>query len=72
MEEADLTGWFLSDDDNNPQRWEFPSVMLDPGSFLVVFASGKDRDARPFLHTNFSISASGEPLILSDAAGADH
>ena len=40
---AALLGWHLTDTPTNLVRWTFPATNLAPGSFLVVFASGKDR-----------------------------
>lgn len=60
--------WGLSDNINNPFKWSFPDISLPPGSYLLVWASGKDRTT-PQLHTNFSISASGEPLLLTNPSG---
>ena len=40
---ADLSGWHLSDDQETPDKWTFPSVTVDANDFLVVFASGKNR-----------------------------
>ncbi|TVR90225.1 MAG: T9SS C-terminal target domain-containing protein [Saprospirales bacterium] len=67
-EAVSLQGYYLSDDYDNPLRWRFPLVELDPGEFLLVFASGKNRFGTE-LHTNFRISAGGEPLLLSDPDG---
>ena len=65
-----LAGYGLSDDPGNPYRWVFPEVSVGPGAFLLVWASGKDRGAQGApLHTNFSISASGEPLLLTHPDG---
>lgn len=61
-----LENYSISDDESNPQRWTFPSVEIPPNGFLLIFASGKDRYEGPYLHTNFSISAFGEPIILSN------
>lgn len=61
----DLNGWYLTDSPTNKTRWQFPAVTLQPGAYLVVFASGKNRrspGAR--LHTNFSLNAGGEYLGL--------
>lgn len=68
---VNLLNYGLSDDPAQPFRWRFPSVTLQPGDYLVVFASGKNRitPGQP-LHTNFSISAQGEPLILKSPEGA--
>ncbi|MBN3035917.1 MAG: CotH kinase family protein [Bacteroidales bacterium] len=45
-EAVNLGGWHLSDDPANPAKWTFPEVRIDPGSRLVVFASGKNLKAR--------------------------
>ena len=67
----DLTGWYLTDDAGDLSQWAFPSVSLDPGEYLVVFASGKDRaDADGTeLHTNFRLGAGGEYLGLVESDG---
>ncbi len=64
---VNLAGWSLSDDPADPGKWVFPSRVLSPGEFLVVFASGKDRKAPAGtnrLHLNFTLSAGGEFLGL--------
>jgi hypothetical protein len=64
-EAINLDGWFLTDDANDMEKWEFPSVEIARGGFLVVFASGKNRsDADGQLHTNFQLRAGGEFLAL--------
>ncbi|HUF62779.1 MAG TPA: lamin tail domain-containing protein [Verrucomicrobiales bacterium] len=62
----DLTGFYLTDDPENPARWRIPSGMLEPGGFLVVFASGKDRGTifDRELHTNFRLALAGEYLAV--------
>ncbi len=63
--DVDLAGWSLTDSRDNPDKWRFPSTILAPGEFLVVFASGHDRrvpGAR--LHTSFQLAAGGEYLAL--------
>ncbi len=43
---VDLTGWGLSDNDSHPFKWQFPAgATIGPGEHLLVWASGKDRDA---------------------------
>ncbi|MFA9390226.1 MAG: FN3 associated domain-containing protein [Prolixibacteraceae bacterium] len=62
---VDLLGWSLSDDPDKPAKWYFPSVKLNAGAYLLVFASNKDRIAASSeLHTNFKLSGSGEYLGL--------
>ncbi|MBN1805811.1 MAG: CotH kinase family protein [Sedimentisphaerales bacterium] len=64
-EAVELGGWYLTDDVNNLTRWVFPDVTLAPDAYLVVFASGKDRE-NPLeeLHTNFRLRGAGEYLGL--------
>jgi hypothetical protein len=62
---VDLAGWYLTDDPLVLNKWPFPSVTLQPGGFLVVFASGKNLTAAPTnLHTSFQLSAEGGFLAL--------
>ncbi len=65
----------LSDDPERPWRWLLPDTTLQPGAFLLIFASGKDRTTpgRP-LHANFRVSRDGEPVSLTDINGnqVDH
>ena len=42
---VDLNGWYLTDAAGNLTKWRFPATNLTANSYLVVFASGKDRDA---------------------------
>jgi uncharacterized repeat protein (TIGR02543 family) len=64
----DLTGYGLSDDPSLPYKWVFPHVVLNPGEYTLVFASGKDRSG-DYLHTNFKIDRMGETIILTDDTG---
>jgi hypothetical protein len=62
---ADLGGWYLTDDQVDLTKWQFPAVTLPPGGYLVVFASDKDRtDPAAELHANFRLAAGGEYLAL--------
>ncbi|MCI0746445.1 MAG: lamin tail domain-containing protein [Verrucomicrobia subdivision 3 bacterium] len=64
---VNLAGWSLSDDPDVPGMWAFPSRVLGPGQYLVVFASGKDRKAPTGtnrFHTSFQLGNMGEHLGL--------
>lgn len=65
-----LAGWHLTDDAGDLGKWTFPAVMLDPGAYLVVFASNQNRTTpgQP-LHTNFRLDNDGEFLALVAADG---
>jgi hypothetical protein len=62
---VNLDGWFLTDNASDLAKWRFPSTNMPPGTFLIVFASGRDRavSGAP-LHTNFKLDAGGEYLAL--------
>nr|HOD83865.1 lamin tail domain-containing protein [Phycisphaerae bacterium] len=66
-----LEGWYLTDDADELTKWAFPAVTIQPGQYLVVFASDKDRrDVASPLHTNFKLDAGGEYLALVEPDGA--
>lgn len=60
-----LEKWYLTDNPNDPFKWVFPKVSMEPGEFLIVFASGKDlNNPDEELHTNFQLDSEGELLVL--------
>ncbi|MEL6108751.1 MAG: lamin tail domain-containing protein, partial [Planctomycetota bacterium] len=63
----DLIGYHLTDNASNTDKWQFPvSRILDPGDYLVVFASGRDVvDPAGHFHTNFGLDPDGEYLALT-------
>ena len=64
-ESIDLSAFALTDNDEVPGKWPFPKRTLEPGEYLLVFASGKNRvipDQE--LHTNFKLRSGGEYLAL--------
>ena len=64
-ESVQLEGWGLSDREEEPFRWVFPSVILGPNQYLLIWASGKDRrQSGAPLHANFAIDRNGESLFL--------
>ena len=68
---VDLTGWFLSDDPAQPNKWQLPSLTLQPGEYRIIFLSGRDTVSGGELHGSFSLSAGGESLILSTYLGTE-
>ena len=59
-----LSGYFLSDDLDDPTKWQFPeNTILPAQGYLLVWAD----DEATGLHTNFKLGKSGEALVLSDA-----
>lgn len=45
-EAVSLDGYGLTDNPLNPFEWEFSGQTIEPGEYLIVMASGKDRTAQ--------------------------
>ncbi len=67
--QVNLNGWYLSDDIDQPLKWQIEEAVIEAQGYLLIFASSKDRKGTGELHSNFKISSSGEALILSDSDG---
>ena len=72
---VNLKGYGLSDNLNKPMKWTFPAVVINPGQYLVVYASGiTDKAAlaaaasKGELHASFKLSGAGDELIFCNAA----
>jgi len=62
---VNLDGWYLTDSTANLRQWKFPSINIQPEKFMIIFASGKDRDdPDDELHTNFMLTGSAGFLAL--------
>ena len=70
-ETVSLGGYYLSDKENKPLKWRFPdNAIITPHGYYLVYCSGQDRmQANGIPHTNFSISAERESVIISDSEG---
>lgn len=65
-----LSGFGLSDDGDEPFEWTFPDTTIQPGGFILVWASDKNRSVPGGeLHTNYGVSAGGEQLFLTHSNG---
>jgi Lamin Tail Domain/CotH kinase protein/Bacterial Ig domain/Immunoglobulin domain/Immunoglobulin I-set domain len=64
---VDLSGWFLSDNKDDPKRYRIPNgTVLGPGGFVVVYESQFNPlfdGRRPF----FALNSSGDDLFLHTA-----
>ncbi len=62
----DISGYYLSDDEKDLKRWRIPDdTTIKAKSYLLIWADKKDTQEKA-LHTNFSLNADGESVILSD------
>ncbi|MEJ0091479.1 MAG: CotH kinase family protein [Limisphaerales bacterium] len=67
---VNLSGWSLTSDSTNLRQWNFPNVTITPQSFIIVFASGKNRTNNiAELHTNFRLAVNGGYLALVNVSG---
>lgn len=64
-ETISLGDFALTDSKKEPLKWVLPDQTLEPGAFVTVFASGKDRvEDDGDLHSNFKLDNKGEYLAL--------
>ncbi|MHC4113510.1 MAG: LamG-like jellyroll fold domain-containing protein, partial [Planctomycetota bacterium] len=72
---VNLDGWYLTDSDANLTKWQFADGnQLDPGEFMIIFASRKTKVENPlnypyldpagYYHTNFELNQDGDYLAL--------
>ncbi len=65
--EVDVSGMYLTDQNDNPRKWAFPKgTTLAPGAYLIIWAD-EDGNANSGLHANFKLSRTGEAVMLIDA-----
>lgn len=66
--EVDLSGWFMSDNPANLQKYEIPAGTKIAGNgYLIIWADENGKQTG--LHANFKLSASGEVLYLINNKG---
>lgn len=61
-----LNGWSLTDNPDNPDKWVFPDVTIQPNEHKVILCTGLDmtNTVASYLHTDFNLSAGGEYIGL--------
>ncbi len=70
---ADLSGYYLGSDTNNPTQFRIPNGISIPAhGFLLVWAdgdTGQNSTQPPAVHTNFKLAKAGESIGLFDPNG---
>ncbi len=67
---VNLTGFFMSDNANNPQKWVIPGGSIPAGGKIIVQCSGRDELSGGYLHASFKLTQTKpEVIILADAGG---
>jgi hypothetical protein len=68
-----LSGYFLSDQADNPLRWVFPAGVIIPShGYLKIWASGRNEATGGHYHTNFRLTqtkSNPDWIVFSDPAG---
>ncbi|MBP6977368.1 MAG: lamin tail domain-containing protein [Bacteroidales bacterium] len=72
-QDADIGGYFISDNPDDNRKWAFPeSTLIGAGGYLVVWASGRDEAIEGHFHTNFRLSQTTENpewIVFSTPSG---
>ena len=65
-----LAGYGMSNNPKNPAKWVFPDISIEPGEYLLLYATGSaDKAQKKNLKLNFCISSTGEALFFFDPNG---
>lgn len=68
--DINLLGYRLTDSLYEANKWKFPDITIKANSYLVIFASGKNKCIEADkCHTNFKLSKDGETISLIDDTG---
>lgn len=67
-----LVGYYMSDNSNNPTKWQFPSTAgtIPANGFVKVICSGLNTSTAGWYHTNFKLTqCKPEEIVLCDPSG---
>ncbi len=64
-----LGDMFLSDDENELDKFKLPDIEIKSNEYIIIYASGKISDAQNEIHTLFKIGANDSSIILSNKNG---
>lgn len=68
QEDVDMSGMYISDNLNNPTKWQVPAGVVIPAGGYVVFIADGHTD-QGILHISWSLSKYGESISLYEADG---
>ena len=63
-----LTGYYLSDSENDLTKWSFPNVNISPNDYLIIWCDTAG-NTQAGLHTTYRLSADQEEVYLTDPNG---
>lgn len=61
-----LSGCYLSDNEDNPFKWQLPNISVDPGAYRIIVCSGTGDNP---LEAPFGLSKTGGVVQLCNAFG---
>ncbi|MFO7868274.1 MAG: CotH kinase family protein [Bacteroidales bacterium] len=62
-----IKNWQITDNTEKKTYWIFPECTIDPHSYLLVFASGRDTVISSEIHTDFKLAQMEEGVYLFDS-----
>ncbi|HPI09227.1 MAG TPA: CotH kinase family protein [Saprospiraceae bacterium] len=70
-----MAGYYLSDDEDEPKKWAFPTTLSIPGnSFYLVWASGRNEVTDDGAHASFKLTQSKnnpDHIVFTDQNGTE-
>ena len=64
---VDLSGAYLSDDMDDPAKWQIPNLVLQPGQYALIPCAGNDAGEN---EANFALSAQCSVILTGKAGNA--
>lgn len=55
--------WFLTDDENETDKFALPQMTIEPHGFVLVLCDGEESSEK-YIHANFKISSDNETISL--------
>ncbi|MBC8267094.1 MAG: CotH kinase family protein [Flavobacteriales bacterium] len=65
---VNLSGFFLSDDENTLNKWTFPNTTIQPNGYLIIWCDTAGT-SQTGLHTTYRLSSDQEEVYLTDPSG---
>jgi hypothetical protein len=68
-EPLNLSGYYLTDDLSEPDKWAFPDTSIAPNGFLLIWVDDDEEDGP--LHASFNLSKGGEDVGVFKMMGGE-
>lgn len=65
-----LAGYHLSNNINNPTKWQIQNGVIPPNSRVLIFCSNRDIASGTVLHANFDLTQTdSDEIVIADPSG---